>query len=175
MNKWNIDTAHSEIGFKIKHLMISTVRGRFNDFDGSIMLEGEDFAKSQIEFTAQAASIDTKNEMRDGHLKSAEFFNTAEFPTLSFKSKEIVSKGDHEFTVKGDLTMHGITKEISLETVFNGITADIEGNKVMSFDITGTLNRIDFDLTWNKAIEAGGFALSDEVKLDITAEFKEVK
>lgn len=175
MTTWNIDPVHSEIGFKIKHLMISTVRGRFNTFEGSIAMPDDDFTKAQITFTAQTASIDTKNEMRDGHLQSPEFFNVSEFPTLTFTSKSITKKDEAEYEVTGDLLIHGITKEVKLETTLNGLTVDIEGNKVMSFDIAGSLSREDFNLSWNKTIETGGVALSDEVKLDIIAEFKEVK
>ncbi len=172
MTTWKIDKAHSEIGFKIKHLMVSNVRGHFNEFDGSITMPDENFTNANIEFTAQAVSINTKNEMRDGHLRSAEFFNSDEFPTLSFTSNNIVDHGDSKYTVNGNLTMHGITKEVSLDTLFNGMTKDMEGHDVMSFEVTGTINRTDFELTWNKPIETGGFVLSDEVKLDMNVEFK---
>ncbi len=175
MTTWNIDTMHSEIGFKVKHLMISTVRGRFDDFAGTLKMEGEDFTNAEVEFTAQTASVDTKSEMRDGHLKSPEFFDTEKFPTLTFKSTSISKESDKGYAVKGDLTMHGVTKEVVLDTTFNGSTVGIDGSKVLSFEIAGTLSRADFDLTWNKALETGGVAVSDEVKLDIEAEFKEAK
>lgn len=172
MTTWNIDKAHSEIGFKIKHLMVSNVRGHFNEFDGHITMTDENFTNATIEFSAKTASINTKNEMRDGHLRSAEFFNSDEFPTITFTSSSITNNGDEQYIVRGDLIMHGITKEVALDTVFNGMTKDMEGHDVMSFEVTGTINRTDFDLTWNKPIETGGFVLSDEVKLDINVEFK---
>lgn len=172
MTTWNIDKAHSEIGFKIKHLMVSNVRGHFNEFDGTITMPDENFANANIEFSAKTASINTKNEMRDGHLQSAEFFNSAEFPTINFTSSSITNTGDEKYVVKGNLTMHGVTKEITLDTAFNGVTKDMEGNDVMSFEVTGSISRNDFDLTWNKPIETGGVVLSDEVKLDMNVEFK---
>jgi len=174
--KWNIDNAHSEIGFKVRHLMISTVRGKFNSFEGEMyMPEDDDFAKAAISFSAQTASINTSNEARDKHLQSADFFDTEKFPMLTFKSKNIVENSTGEFTVIGDFTMHGETKEIKLSAVLNGITTGMDGVKVMSFDISGSLNRKDFGLVWNAPIEKGGVAVSEEVKFDIITEFKEEK
>ena len=175
MKTWNIDNAHSEISFKVKHLMVSNVRGKFNSFEGKIELPEEDLTKAVISFSAETKSIDTGNSMRDGHLQSPDFFNSAEFPTLTFVSTSITNKSGNDFTVTGDLTMHGITKEIVLATTFNGKVAGMDGLEVMSFEITGALSRKDFGLTWNAPIEQGGVVVSDEVKLDINAEFKEVK
>lgn len=175
MNTWTIDQAHSEIGFKIKHLVISTVRGHFTDFESSIIMSENDFTKSVISFTAQIDSINTNSEMRDGHLKSAEFFDIEKFPTLSFKSNKIEKKNNQEFDVTGVLSMHGKDIEITLYTTLNGTTKDPYGNNVMGFDITGNIHRSDFDLVWNAPLETGGLALSDEVKIEIIAEFKEVK
>ena len=175
MNTWNIDTAHSEIGFKIKHLMISTVRGKFNKFSGDIKTPDEDLTKAKISFTAQAASIDTGNEMRDKHLASADFFNATEFPTLSFQSENITKKDTNDFLVTGEFTMHGITKEISFDAKFNGISTDMQKNKLMAFEISGTLSRKEFGLTWNAPTEQGGVVVSDEVKLDINVECTEAK
>ena len=175
MSTWKIDVAHSEVGFKIKHLMISNVRGYFNNFDGEINLPNEDFTTAEVSFTGQVDSVSTNNDMRDGHLKSAEFFDVEKFPTINFKSKNITKKEGSEYMVTGDLTMHGVTKEISLPTTVNGTTKDLYGNTVMSFEIFGSVSRKDFDLNWNSPLETGGVALSDEVKLEINAEFKEVK
>ena len=175
MKIWNIDVAHSEISFKVKHLMVSNVRGKFNSFEGKIELPDEDFTKAVISFNAETKSIDTGNAMRDGHLQSADFFNCAEFPTLTFASTNITNKSGNDFIVTGTLTMHGIAKEITLNTTYNGMTSGMDGQKVMSFEITGSLSRRDFGLTWNAPIEQGGVVVSDEVKLDINAEFKEVK
>jgi polyisoprenoid-binding protein YceI len=175
MNTWIIDTAHSEIGFKVKHLMVSTVRGQFNSFEGSIKSEGEDLTKAEIVFSAKIESINTNNEMRDKHLASPDFFNSATFPTLSFKSTKIIKKDENHFSVTGELTMHGITKEITFDSEFNGLSTDMNKNKVMGFEISGVLSRKDFGLIWNAPIEQGGVVVSDEVKLDINIECKELK
>ena len=175
MKKWIIDNAHSEIGFKVKHLMVSNVRGKFNSFEGSIEMSDENFANAVISFSANTASINTGNDMRDGHLQSPDFFNSVEFPTLTFTSKSITNKNGNDFEVAGALTMHGITKEITLDTTYNGIAVGMDSLKVMSFEIKGSLSRKDFGLTWNAPIEQGGVVVSDEVKLEIDAEFKEVK
>jgi polyisoprenoid-binding protein YceI len=175
MNTWNIDSAHSEIGFKIKHLMISTVKGKFTSFKGSIEAPEEDLTKAKISFTAQVTSINTGNEMRDKHLQSPDFFNTVEFPTLSFQSKSITKKSADDFKVTGEFTMHGITKEISFDAKFNGTSTDMDKNRVMGFEISGTLSRKEFGLTWNAPTEKGGVVVSDEVKLDINIELKEIK
>jgi polyisoprenoid-binding protein YceI len=174
MNTWNIDSAHSEVGFKVKHLMVSTVRGKFNSFEGSVKTDGEDLTKAEISFSAKTESINTNNEMRDKHLTSPDFFNSAEFPTLSFKSTKIVKKGDDDFIVTGSLTMHGVTKEITFDAKFNGVTNTDKGG-VMGFEISGSISRQEFGLTWNAPIEKGGVMVSDEVRLDINAEVKEVK
>ena len=175
MKTWNIDNAHSEISFKVKHLMVSNVRGKFNNFEGKIELPEEDLTKGVVSFSAETKSIDTGNSMRDGHLQSPDFFNSAEFPTLTFVSTSITNKSGNNFIVVGTLTMHGVSKEVTLATTYNGKVAGMDGLEVMSFEITGALSRKDFDLTWNAPIEQGGVVVSDEVKLDINAEFKEAK
>ena len=174
MNTWIIDTAHSEIGFKVKHLMVSTVRGQFTVFAGSIKAD-DDLTKAEVAFSAETASINTNNAMRDKHLASPDFFNSAVFPTLSFKSTKISKKDDSDFLVTGELTMHGITKEITFDSKWNGASTDMNKNKVMGFEISGSLSRKDFGLTWNAPTESGGVVVSDEVKLDINVECKEVK
>jgi polyisoprenoid-binding protein YceI len=175
MTTWNIDTAHSEIGFKVKHLVISTVKGTFTNFDAQIHTEGEDFENSKINFTAHTDSITTNNTHRDEHLKNADFFDVAQFPTVSFDSTGITKNTDGTFAVNGNFTMHGVTKPLTLTTTYNGSIVDAYGNTVKSFDIHGSLHRSEFGLVWNAPLESGGVAVSDEVKLDIVAEFKEVK
>ena len=170
-----MDGAHSEVSFKVKHLMVSTVRGKFNSFEGSIELPAEDLEKAVINFSAETKSIDTGNAMRDGHLQSADFFNAESFPTLSFKSTSIVKENDEKFKVTGELNMHGITKEIILDATLNGIITGMNETKVMGLEATGILSRQDFGLTWNAPIEKGGVVVSDEVKIEINAEFKEEK
>ncbi len=175
MTTWKIDPAHSEIGFKVKHLVISTVKGTFGNFDAEIHSEGEEFETSTISFTAHADSITTNNSMRDDHLKNADFFNVAEFPTVTFTSTGITKNTDGTYAVNGDFTMHGVTKPLTLATTYNGSIVDAYGNMVKSFDIHGALHRSEFGLVWNAPLESGGVAVSDEVKLEIVAEFKEVK
>jgi len=175
MNTWIIDSAHSEISFKIKHLMVSTVRGQFKSFEGSVKLPDNDFTKAEVNFSAETASISTNNEMRDKHLTSPDFFNSVEFPTLSFKSKKISKKDTNDFTVTGDMTMHGETKEITFNAKYNGMTTGMDKSRVMVFEISGSLSRKDFGLTWNAPIEQGGVVVSDEVILDINIECKETK
>lgn len=163
---WNIDPTHSEVAFKVKHMMISTVTGNFNDFAGQISATGDDFTNASFEFTAQIDSIDTKNADRDGHLKSADFFDAASFPALVFKSTSATSD-----TVTGDLTIKGVTKSVTLDLSLNGVAVDPYGQTKAGFEITGELNRKDFGLTWSAVTEAGNIVVSDKVKLVLDAQF----
>ncbi|AYQ35294.1 MULTISPECIES: YceI family protein [Runella] len=162
---WVIDPTHSEVQFKVKHLVISTVTGSFKSFEGSVQTEGDSFDGASIQFTADVNSIDTNMEQRDGHLKSADFFDAENFPTLSFASTSFVQKGDDEFTLTGDLTLRGVTKSISLAVNYGGQMVDFYGNTKAGFELTGKINRKDFGLNWGAVTEAGGVVVSDEVKL----------
>ncbi|OUR94356.1 hypothetical protein A9Q87_01565 [Flavobacteriales bacterium 34_180_T64] len=164
--KWNIDTTHSEIGFKVKHMMISTVRGHFEDFNATVETENEIFNDAEISFTAQTNSINTKNSDRDAHLRSDDFFNTEAFPELSFKSKSFDGS-----TLIGNLTIRDITKEVTLDVDFNGIAVDPYGQTKAGFEVTGAINRKDFNLTWNAITEAGSIVVSDTIKLIIDLQF----
>ena len=175
MTTWRIDTAHSEIGFKIKHLVISTVSGKFTSFEGKIDGEPGDLEHAKISFSADVDSIQTGNEQRDGHLKSADFFDTAEHPKLTFVSTKIEHKDGSEYKVTGDLTLKGIKKAVTLNVEFGGIENNLYGQTVAGFEITGKINRHNFGLTWSAVTEAGGIVVSDEVKLVINTELvKEV-
>jgi polyisoprenoid-binding protein YceI len=167
---WTIDPAHSEIGFKIKHLVISTVSGKFTSFEGKLVGDPEDFTQSQISFTADIDSINTGNEQRDGHLKSGDFFDAAKHPKLSFTSTAIVNKNGSDYKVTGDLTIRGTTKPITLNVDFGGIQNNMYGQTVAGFEITGKINRQEYGLTWSAVTEAGGIVVSDDVKLAIDAE-----
>jgi polyisoprenoid-binding protein YceI len=167
---WTIDPAHSEIGFKIKHLVISTVSGKFTSFEGKLEGDPEDFTQSQISFTADIDSINTGNEQRDGHLKSGDFFDAAKHPKLSFSSTAIVNKNGSDYKVTGDLTIRGTTKPITLNVDFGGIQNNMYGQTVAGFEITGKINRQEYGLTWSAVTEAGGIVVSDDVKLAIDAE-----
>ncbi|MFC0773849.1 YceI family protein [Terrimonas alba] len=170
MATWTIDTAHSEIGFKVKHLVISTVSGKFNSFEGKLEGDPTDLTNTQISFTADIDSITTGNEQRDGHLKSADFFDAANHPKLTFKSTAIVPKGDNEYKVTGNMTIRNTTKPLTLNVDFGGIQNNLYGQTVAGFEITGKINRQDFGLTWSAVTEAGGLVVSDDVKLAIDAE-----
>lgn len=163
---WKIDTDHSEIAFKVKHMMISTVTGYFENFEASIDSENENFNDAKIKFSAKTDSINTKNEDRDTHLKSDDFFNSEKFPALSFVSKSF----DGEKLI-GDMTIRDITKEIILDVDFNGVAVDPYGQTKSGFEIKGEINRKDFNLTWSAVTEAGSIVVSDKVKLVVDAQF----
>lgn len=165
MANWIIDAAHSELQFKVKHLMISTVTGTFRTFSGSVESNGDDFSGSSVRFEAEVASIDTRSEDRDNHLKSGDFFDAEKFPKLSFVSSSWEKTGEDTYEVKGDLTIKGVTLPVTLEVESGGIQKDPWGNTKAGFDLKGKINRKDFGLTWNAATEAGGVLVGEEVKL----------
>jgi len=171
--KWAIDPTHSEIHFKVKHLMITTVTGSFNSFTAAAETEAEDFSGAAISFSADTASVDTGNEQRDGHLKSADFFDAEKFPALSFKSTSYTKKGGDEYVLTGDLTIKDVTKPVTLSVEFGGVAKDPWGNTKAGFTLSGKINRKDFGLNWNAVTEAGGLLVSEEVKL--SAEIQLVK
>lgn len=162
---WVIDPMHSEVQFKVKHLMISTVTGLFSHYEGKLEIAGDDFEDATITFSADMNSIDTGNEQRDGHIKSAEFFDTEKFPKMTFTSTNMKKTGDDTYQLVGDLTMHGVTKSVTLKAEYGGQMQDFYGQTKAGFEMTGTLNRKDFDLSWGGVTEAGGVVLSDDVRL----------
>ena len=172
MNTWTIDPAHSSIGFKIKHLMVSTVRGQFKEFDGRIETADDTFGDAHAHFTAKSASIDTNMSMRDDHLRSADMFDSERFPEVTFVSEAAVVDGNR-FDIAGDLTMKGVTKRIALHGIFEGIAVGMDGARVAAFTCNGTINRNDFGISWNKALEAGGVTVGEEVVLELHIEAKE--
>lgn len=172
MATWKMDTAHSEVKFKVKHLVISTVTGSFNKFSGTVESSKEDLSDAKINFEAEVSSIDTKNEQRDGHLKSPDFFDAANHPTLTFKSKALTKNSGNEYKLVGDLTLRGTTKEVTFPVVYNGTVKGFGGSfDVAAFEINGKINRQDFGLKWNALTETGGIVVSDDVKLEVLAEF----
>jgi polyisoprenoid-binding protein YceI len=173
MAQWTIDPAHSEIKFKVKHLVISTVTGQFGRFSGTIYADRPDFSDARITFEADTDSISTNNEQRDGHLKSPDFFDAANHPKLAFVSRAIARKGDDGYLLTGDMTIRGTKRPVTLNVTYNGTVKGFDGD-VAAFEIAGTLNRQDFGLRWNAMTEAGGVVVSDEVKLDIVVELKKV-
>jgi polyisoprenoid-binding protein YceI len=171
MTTWNIDPSHSEVKFKVKHLVISTVTGHFNEFNATIDTNKEDFSDAAISFSANVNSVDTKNAQRDGHLKSPDFFDAATHPQLTFKSKNVTRKSPSDYLVTGDLTIRGNTHEVTLNATYNGTVKGFGGIDVTAFEITGKVNRQEYGLTWSTLTEAGGVVVGDEVKLEIFAEF----
>ncbi|WP_422081076.1 YceI family protein [Ulvibacterium sp.] len=164
--KWNLDTAHSEIGFKVKHMMISTVTGHFEDFNATVTTESDDFSNADFDFVASVGSINTKNADRDNHLKSNDFFSAETYPEMTFKSTSF----DGE-KMTGDLTIRDVTKSIELDVDFNGIAVDPYGQTKAGFEMNATLNRKDFGLTWSAVTEAGSVVVADTVKLVVALQF----
>lgn len=172
---WTVDKSHSKVGFSVSHLVIAEVEGKFNNFDGNISTNGENFEDAKIDFNVDVNSIDTDNEGRDKHLKSDDFFNAEKFPKITFKGKSMTKVGDKKYKLIGDFTMRDITKEIALDVKFNGITKDPWGNIKAGFKITGEVNRFDYGLKWNKTVETGGLVVGDIVTLSINLELAKQK
>lgn len=174
--KYELDKTHANVEFKVKHLMVSTVKGRFNTFEGSFDYDSKAKKVKDINVSVDVASIDTNNKDRDDHLKGADFFEVTKNPKMTFVAKEFTATPKKTFTVKGDLTMKGVTKPVTLTGTFLGETIN-PFNKApkVGFELKGKINRKDWGLTWNKVLEAGGVAVSDEVEISIDAEADAVK
>ncbi len=170
MLTYKIDTAHSEISFKVKHLMITHVTGSFQKFDAIMESSADDFSDAKISFDAEADSISTNNEQRDTHLKSDDFFSAAQFPKISFVSSAFTKKSGSDYSLKGDLTIKGITKPVELAVDFGGAVTDPYGQNKAGFEITGKISRAAFGLTWSAATEAGGVVVGDEIKLNLSVQ-----
>jgi polyisoprenoid-binding protein YceI len=165
---YKIDKSHSEVLFQVRHL-VTKVRGRFDDFEGTIAFDEGNPGASSVAVTIQATSIDTNEKDRDTHLRSGDFFDVERFPTLTFTSTS-VSGGGESYSVTGDLTIHGVTKQVTLPASFLGHAKDPWGNARVGFEAEITLNRKDFGLNWNAALEAGGFLVGDEIKVTLSAQ-----
>ncbi|HQQ94939.1 MAG TPA: YceI family protein [Bacteroidia bacterium] len=171
---WKIDNSHSKVGFSVTHAMVSEVEGKFKVYEGTVSSKSDlDFTDANISFSADAASINTEDEKRDGHLKSPDFFDVEKFPKITFKTTSMKPSGQGKtsYVMEGDLTMHGVTKHVKLLAIGASKTVkDPWGNTKYGFKITGMINRKDFGLLWNAALEAGGVIVSDEVNLNINIE-----
>ncbi|HMG90820.1 MAG TPA: YceI family protein [Chryseolinea sp.] len=169
---WKMDTAHSEVKFKVRHLVISTVTGNFDVFSGIVESGEDDFTDAKVTFEADVTSIDTKNEQRNGHLKSADFFDAANHPKITFASTSFRKKTGDKYELTGDLTIRGTTKQVKLDVTYNGTVRGFGGSfDVAAFELIGKINRQDFGLKWNALTETGGVVVSDDVKIEILAEF----
>lgn len=170
MSTWTLDPAHSEVYFKIKHLVISTVTGSFKKFGGTVESDKEDFSDAKVKFSAEVDSIDTNNEQRDGHLKSPDFFDAASHPKISFESTGVEKASGDDFTLTGNLTMKDVTKPVELTVNFGGVTKDMYGNTRAGFEISGKIDRQDFGLKTTMVTEAGGLVIGNDVKLMMNVE-----
>ncbi len=167
MATFKLDPIHSEVQFKIRHLMISTVSGNFSKFDATMESNAPDFSDAKVHFEIDAASISTNNAQRDEHLKSPDFFDVAKYPKISFESSSVKRYNDKSLLLNGNLTMHGVTEPVSLMVDFHGTMKDGYGQLKSGFEVEGKLNRSKFGLVWNAPTEAGGLVVSDEVKLNL--------
>jgi polyisoprenoid-binding protein YceI len=170
LDKWVVDTAHSSLDFSVRHMMVSKVKGTFHQFEASIEADPENLTTANIEFTIDVASIDTRNEDRDKHLLSADFFDVENHPKITFKSTKIVKKSDGEYEVTGDLTMHGVTRPETFLVTYEGQGKDPWGNVKVGFSGHGTINRQEYGLKWNAALETGGVLVGDQVQVTIEIE-----
>jgi polyisoprenoid-binding protein YceI len=164
---WTIDTAHSVLEFAVKHMMFTTAKGRFQEFGGTIEFDQWNVENASVEVVIQAASIDTGTADRDGHLRSADFFDVENVPAATFRSTRVEPKGGDDFHITGDLTIKDITREVELAATFQGAGVNPMGVQVAGFEARGTFSRKDFGLTWNQALESGGVLVSDEVQLNL--------
>ena len=168
---WALDPTHSELQFKIKHLMISTVSGQFNQFKATVETDNDDFSKAKVHFDAAVDSISTNNEQRDAHLKNGDFFDAEKYPSIIFESERMEKIGDDEYNLHGTLTMRGVSRKIILNAEFGGITKDPWGNTRTGFSVTGKINRNDFGMSFGAVSETGGLLLGDEVKINANVQF----
>jgi polyisoprenoid-binding protein YceI len=171
---YNVDPSHSEVGFQVRHL-VSQVHGRFTDYKGTINLDPAKMENSTVEFTIKATSIDTGNADRDKHLRGADFFDVEKFPEITFKSKSVKATGKDSYNVTGTFTLHGVSKEITLPVTFGGTAKDPWGGQRAGFETETTINRKDYGIVWNKALDNGGALLGDDVKVSIGLEAVKAK
>jgi polyisoprenoid-binding protein YceI len=169
--KWALDPSHSEIVFKVKHLMIANVKGEFRKFDASVNSTGEDFDATSIQVSINSASVFTNSDDRDNHLKSGDFFDVAKYPNLVFNGISLKKVDNDTFELKGNLTIKDVTKEVKLAVEFGGVNKDPWGNQKAGFSVSGKINRTDFGLNWNAALETGGVLVSEDVKINAEVQF----
>jgi polyisoprenoid-binding protein YceI len=167
---WLLDDVHTHVGFSVKHMMVTTVRGQFKKYGGTITLDPKDFTKSKFEGEIDVASIDTGNAQRDDHLRTNDFFDAPNHPKITFKSTKIDAKGENEFVVHGDLTIRGVTKPVALDVEFHGTSKNPYGKTVAGLSVRGTINRKDFGVNFNALLETGGVAVGEKVKLEVDVE-----
>lgn len=171
VTKWALDPTHSEIVFKVKHLMITNVKGEFRKFSAAITSAGNDFSKATVVANIDASSVFTNNDDRDGHLKGADFFDVENHKELAFEGNSFTKLDDENYQLKGNLTIKGVTKEVTFDVEFGGINKDPWGNEKAGFSLSGKINRKEWGLNWNAALETGGVLVSDDVKINAEVQF----
>jgi polyisoprenoid-binding protein YceI len=164
---WALDAVHSSVDFSVRHMMIANVKGTFNSFNATIEADPKDLTTANIEFSVETSSVDTRNKDRDGHLVSADFFDAENYPTMTFKATSFEKTDDGEYNVSGDFTLHGITKQETFTVTFEGQGKDPWGNEKVGFSAEGSINRSDYGLVWNAALETGGVLVGDKVKISL--------
>lgn len=171
VTKWVLDPAHTEVTFKVRHLMIANVTGNFKNFNSQAETNDDDFSDAKVIFTVETASVTTDNEQRDAHLKSDDFFNAEKYPEIKFESTGLKRKKDNEYELQGNLTIRDVTKIVKLDVEAGGIVVDAYGQTKAGFSVSGKINRKDFGLNWSAVTEAGGIVVSDEVKMMVEAQY----
>ena len=167
---WNFDLSHSSVNFHVRHLMVSKVHGRFSLWGGTLVIDNDDITKSRVDVSIDATSVDTKEEKRDAHLRSADFFDVEKFPALTFKSTQVEKVGDEELAITGDLTIHGVTKSVKLAVELGGVAKDPWGGTRTGFSAKTSINRKDFGLGWNSVLETGGVLVGEKVEITLEIE-----
>jgi polyisoprenoid-binding protein YceI len=167
---YNVDLVHSSVGFSVRHMVVAKTRGHFDKWSATLLLDDEDLTRSSVEVHIDAASINTKETARDNHLRSADFFDVAKFPELTFKSRRVEQAGTNQYRIIGDLTIHGVSKEVTLDAEFNGREKSPWGDVRVGFSAGTTINRTDWGLGWNKALETGGLLVGEKVEINIELE-----
>lgn len=174
---WKVDGVHSSVYFKVSHMVVTKQKGDFKSFDGTISFDGKDYSKASVEFTVDVNSVNTDNENRDKHLKSADFFEAEKFPTITFKSTKVAQVSGNKFTITGNMTMKGVTKEVTFDAEFNGVSklpTEMGGGTKAGFSATAKINRQDFGLTWSKSLDGGGLVVGNEVEIFMEIEADQV-
>lgn len=174
-SKWNVDPTHSNVKFSVSHMVISEVEGSFSDFDGTLVASGSDFNNATIAFSVNVGSINTNSEQRDGHLKSAEFFDAAKYPAMTFNSTSFKKTTGNNYVLDGNLTIKGVTKKVTFDVTYGGTVKDPYGNTKAGFKVRGTIKRMDYGLTWSALTEAGGLVVGDEVSIMFNIELAKAK
>jgi polyisoprenoid-binding protein YceI len=174
-SKWNVDQTHSNVKFSVSHMVISEVEGSFSDFDGTLEAPGSDFNNATIEFSVNISSINTNSEQRDGHLKSADFFDAAKYPAMTFKSASFRKTTGNNYVLDGSLTIKGVTKKVTFDVTYGGTVKDPYGNTKAGFKAKGSIKRMDYGLTWSAVTEAGGLVVGDDVAIMFNIELAKAK